>query len=119
MARAVDRSDQSIRETYHEAATGVRKNNRWREVITACALAESDDRGYFSTRAVTEQTGKILNRDVRQQDVAYHLGKLTEPDRGRLLERTGPLRRYRYRFVNPLMRPYVVMVATNDGLISL
>lgn len=44
MGQAVERSDQSIRETYHKAATGVRKGNRWREVIAACALAESDDR---------------------------------------------------------------------------
>lgn len=118
MGRAVERSDQSIRETYHKAATGVRKGNRWREVIAACALAESDERGYFPTRAVVERMGDILGAPVRQQTVAYHLGGLLKPDRGPLLERTGPLRRFRYRFVNPLMRPYVLMVATRDDLIA-
>lgn len=118
MDQAVERSDQSIRETYHKAATGVRKGNRWREVIAACALAESDDRGYFPTRAVVERMSDIQSTPVRQQTVAYHLGELMKADRGPLLERTGPRRRYRYRFVNPLMRPYVLMVATRDGLIA-
>ena len=108
--RAVERSDQSIREIYHKAATGVRKGNHWREAITACARAESDDRGYFSTRAVADQMGILLGRAAHQQTVAYHLGKLTEPDRGPLLQRTGPRRRYRYRFINPLMRPFVLML---------
>ena len=119
IARAVDRSDQSIRETYHKAATASRKNSHWREAIIACALAEPDDeRGYFSTRTVAEQYERLLQQEIRQQGVAYYLGKLTQEDRGPLLERTGPLRRYRYRFTNPLMRPYALMVATRDGLIS-
>ena len=54
MAQAVERSDQSIRDAYYKAATGVRKNNLWPEVIAACALAESDERGYFATRAVQD-----------------------------------------------------------------
>ena len=118
MAQAVERSDQSIRDAYHRAVTGVRKASRWREAIVACALAESDDRGYFSTRAVADRYGALLGKEGRPQDVAYYLGKLTEPDRGPLLQRTGPSRRYRYRFGNPLMRPYVLMVATNEGLIA-
>ena len=118
ITRAVDRSDQSIREAYHKAATAVRKNSHWREAIVACALAESDERGYFSTRTVAEQYGQLRKHEIRQQEVAYYLGKLTQRDRGPLLERTGPIRRYRYRFVHPLMRPYVLMLATRDGIIS-
>lgn len=96
----------------------MRKGNRWREVIAACALAESDERGYFPTRAVVERMGAILGAPMRQQTIAYHLGELLKADRGPLLERTGPRRRFRYRFVNPLMRPYVRMVATRDGLVA-
>ena len=118
ISRAVDRSDQSIRETYHKAATPVRKTSHWREAIIACALAESDDRGYFSSRMVAEQYDRLRDRKTGQEGVAYYLGNLTKAERGPLLERTGPIRRYRYRFVNPLMRPYVLMMATRDGMIS-
>ena len=118
MAQAVERSDQSIRDAYYKAATGVRKNNLWPEVIAACALAESNERGYFATRAVQDAMSGVIGQPVAQQKVAYHLGKLTSSDRGPLLQRTGPRRRYRYRFENALMRPFILMKATSDGLLS-
>ncbi len=114
---AVSYADQSHRDAYFKAATGTKKQNLWAEVVAACALAESDERGYFSSRAVQDQLSSILDRPVIQQTVAFHLGKLTEVSRGPLLERIGPERRYRYRFINPLMRPFVLMKATADNLI--
>jgi hypothetical protein len=48
----------------------------------------------------------------RQTDVpsfARHLNEFCETDRGPVLEKAGHERRYRYRFVNPLMQPFVVM----------
>jgi hypothetical protein len=47
----------------------------------------------------------------------FHLGKLTDASHGPLLERIGPERRYRYRFINPMMRPFVYIKATTDGMI--
>ena len=118
MMTAVKRADQSHRELYHSAVTGTKKQNLWHQVVAACALADSDERGYFPTRSVQDQLSRILERSVKQQTVAFHLGKLTEHSRGPLLERTGPERRYRYRFLNPLMRPFVLMAATAEGIIS-
>ena len=54
-----------------------------------------------------------------QQAVAFHLGKLTEESRGPLLHRIGPERRYRYRFINPLMRPFIFMKALEDQFVNL
>jgi Cdc6-like AAA superfamily ATPase len=99
--RAVEFSDQTHRDGYHKAVTGTKKKHLWREVVLACALADSDERGYFPSRAVQESLGKILDRPVIQQTVAFHLGKLIETSRGPLLRRIGPERRYRYGFVNP------------------
>lgn len=115
---AVGHADQSHRELYFKAITGTKKQNLWTEVVAACALAQSDERGFFPSRAVQESLSAILGRDVIQQTVAFHLGKLIEPSRGPLLERKGPERRYRYRFINPLMRPFVLMKATADGVIQ-
>ena len=107
---------QTQRERYYKAITGTRKRNLWREVVVACALSESDDRGFFSSHSVQERLSDILGRPVIQQTVAFHLGKLIEASRGPLLERTGPERRYRYRFIDPLMRPFVLMKAAADGM---
>jgi hypothetical protein len=103
---------------YFQATTGTKKKNLWREVVTACALARTDERGYFATRDVQDSLSRILGRQVIQQTVAFHLGKLIEESRGPLLQRVGPERRYRYRFKNPLMRPFVLIKATSDGLIK-
>ncbi|MEO6100227.1 MAG: ATP-binding protein [Tepidiformaceae bacterium] len=118
MRQAVERGDQSHRDLYYRATTGTRKKHLWREVVAGCALAESDERGYFSIRNAQEKVSEVTRRVTSQQAISYHLGKLTHEDRGPLLERTGPERRYRYRFVNSLMRPFILMKAMNDGLIS-
>lgn len=118
MQVAVERGDQSHRDLYYRAVTGTRKSNLWVEVVTGCALAVPDERGYFAIRDVQDQVSKILGKLVTQQAIAYHLGKLTDSDRGPLLERVGPPRRYRYRFINSLMRPFIVMKAMNEGLIT-
>jgi len=115
---AVERAEQSQRELYYRATTGTKATNLWKQVVTACALADSDDRGYFSSRAVQDSLSSILGRPIIQQTVAFHLGKLIEESRGQLLDRVGPQRRYRYRFRNPLMRPFIILQGIKDGLIS-
>ncbi len=117
MRELVEFGDQSHRELYHLAVTGTKPGNKWKQVVAACALAETDERGFFSSRAVQDSLSKILGRPVIQQTVAFHLGKLTEATRGPLLERKGPERRYRYRFINPLMRPFTLIKSTTDGVI--
>ena len=114
MKEAVQHADQTHRESYYKAVTGTKKANLWKEVVAACALADSDERGFFSSRAVLERLSDILGRPVIQQTVAFHLGRLTEASRGPLLERIGPERRYRYRFIDPLMRPFVLMKNTAE-----
>jgi hypothetical protein len=34
-----------------------------------------------------------------------------------MLQKRGEPRRFRYRFVNPLLQPYVVMKALSEGLV--
>lgn len=117
MSEAVERADQTHRELYYRTTTATSKKNLWKEVVVACALAESDERGYFSSRGVQEKLSVILRRPVIQQTLAYHLGNLTDESRGPLLSRDGLPRRYRYRFLNPLMRPFITMKAMNDGIV--
>ncbi len=117
MEASIQETNQTHRDLYFKAVTGTKKQNLWREVVVACALARNDERGYFATRDVQESLSGILGRPVQQQTIAFHLGKLIEDSRGPLLARIGPERRYRYRFVNPLMRPFVLMKAMADGLI--
>jgi hypothetical protein len=47
-----------------------------------------------------------------------HLKDFCEKKRGAILQKSGTARRYRFRFVNPLMQPYVVMHGLSAGLID-
>jgi len=49
---------------------------------------------------------------------ARHLKEFSEPIRGQILERVGAARRLRYRFVNPIMKPYVVIRGFAENLLD-
>ena len=51
----------------------------------------------------------ITGREYDIPAFAQHLTDFSEKKRGKILKRTGEKRRYRYRFSDPLMQPFVVM----------
>ncbi len=114
----LDRVDQSIREQYHRATHSPRGGNIYREVILGCALAEADDLGFFPAKAVEEPLSIIMKKPYDVAMFGLHLKKLCEADRAELLEQTGSPRRFRYRFAEPLMQPYVILRGLSDGLID-
>lgn len=114
----LDRVDQSIREQYHRATHSPRGGNIYREVILGCALAEADDLGFFPAKAVEEPLSIIMKKPYDVAMFGLHLKKLCEGDRAELLEQTGSPRRFRYRFAEPLMQPYVILRGLSDGLID-
>ncbi len=116
--RAVDNAQQSIRNGYTTATASSRTESLFRQVLLACALAETDDLGYFSPAAVRGPMTALMERPYDIPSFSRHLYEFTEPDRGPVLQRTGVPRRYRYRFFNPLMRPFVLMRGIAEELIN-
>jgi hypothetical protein len=50
---------------------------------------------------------------------SQHLDKFSsEVSRGPALEKRGSKRCYRYRFVNPLLRPYAILKGMADGFVT-
>lgn len=114
----LDRVDQTIREQYHEATHSPRGGNIYKEVLLGCALAEANDLGFFPAKAVEEPLSLIMKRKYDVAMFGQHLKKLCEAERGEILEVTGSPRRFTYRFVEPLMQPYVILRGLSDGLID-
>ena len=85
------------------------------EVILACAIAPRNEQGYFTQPDVREPLSKIMGRLMEIPSYARHLSDLCEDKRGPILVKKGRERRYRYRFANPLMQPYVTMKGMSDG----
>ena len=108
VARALDRAQQSVTEAYYRATSG--DGDERRRILLACALAEEDDFGFFSADDLGEPLGRI----------GREAGESLEQDLLELARAETVLQRRdnRYRFVNPLLQPYVVMRGLSEGLVK-
>ena len=114
MKEAVDSQWESILEGYRRAVTAPR-GIHFKPVLLACALAKKDDHGFFYANHVTEPLRLISNNpDFDIPQFAFHLRAFCSEQRGGILERRGK----QYRFVHPIMEPYVILRGLADGLIS-
>lgn len=109
---AVDKAQQSIRRAYHSATNSPRVENLFAEVLLACALAPSDDLGYFAASDVRRPLSEIMKKPYDIPAFSRHLNDFCLPVKGEVLQKVGTPRKYRFRFVNPLLQPFVVI----DGL---
>jgi energy-coupling factor transporter ATP-binding protein EcfA2 len=116
VGRALDRAQQSVIEAYQEATADTRKSI-YPQVLLACALAPEDDFGLFTASDVCEPLSKILGKPYKTAAFARHLDELAQESRGEVLQKHGTGRTTRYRFLNPLLQPYVAMRGVSDGLV--
>jgi Cdc6-like AAA superfamily ATPase len=113
--RALEGAQQSIRSSYHAAIRSARKQNLFADVLLACALAETDQLGFFAAQDVRGPLRKITGKPYDIPTFAQHLNEFVDEKRGSILHKTGTQRLYRYRFDNPLMQPFIIMTGYADG----
>jgi Cdc6-like AAA superfamily ATPase len=111
---ALDLSDQSLTQAYMAAIASAHKDNKYATVLCAAALAEVDATGYFLQGALREPLGVLTQEKWDIPRYSRHVYHLCD-DRGPVLERIGRERHWRYRFVDPMMRAYIIMKAFDDG----
>lgn len=114
----VEGAEQSIKTLYHIAVSSSKKNNIFKEVLLACALATTDNLGYFAAVDVRDPLSKIMGKPYAIPSFASHLKHFCESSRGPILQQFGRSHRRRYRFYNPLMQPFITMKGLKDGLIK-
>jgi Cdc6-like AAA superfamily ATPase len=114
---AVKKAQESIVKTYHEATSSSRET-LYEEVLLACGMASTDELGYFAAADVRRPLSTIMRKRYDIPAFARHLNALSEKERGMVLQKAGLPRRFRYRFNNPLLAPYVIMRGLADGRIS-
>lgn len=116
---SLEQWQESIKTAYYDATRSHQPDHLYKEVLLSCALADVDDKSFFTAAAVRGPLRVIAGRP--QLDIpnfARHLKEMSEQRRGKILVREGETRRLRYRFVNPLMRPYVIMRGVDGGLLT-
>lgn len=112
------KSQHSILECYDMAIHSNSQRARYRQSLLACALATTDELGYFAPSAILHPLGTILGRPVVLADVQKHLDRFASKEHGQILARIGTSKRYRYRFAEPIMQPYVIMRGIHEKLIG-
>jgi Cdc6-like AAA superfamily ATPase len=115
---ALTQAQQSIRSAHHTATMSPRKENLHSRVLLACALAKTDDLGYFAPSDVRDPLSHIMRKRYEIPSFARHLNLFCDDARGPVLQKIGIPRRYRYRFLNPLLQPFVIMQGMVDGLVT-
>lgn len=117
--QALANSQQSIQSAYHVATMSPRKDNLFADVLLACALAEVDQMGYFAAQDIRVPIRQITNKNYEIPSFSQHLNEFSEEKRGPILKKIGTPRRYRFRFINPLLQPYVVLQGCKQGKLDL
>lgn len=107
--------EQSTAEAYRVAVDSAKKGSLYGQVLLACALAETDEHGYFAPADLRKPMSRIMAREYDIPSYLQHLSAFCEEARGRVLQRVGQPRRYKYRFRNPMMQPYVTLSGIKQG----
>ncbi|MEX0714588.1 MAG: ATP-binding protein [Pirellulales bacterium] len=115
---AIDDTHRKIQAAYQTATASPRKDTLFKQVLLACALAEVDHMGYFASSDVRGPLSQIMGRRYEIPNFSQHLDKFCSDDRGKVLERIGTQRRFRFRFSNPLLQPFVIMRGISDGMLT-
>ena len=103
--------------SYNKAVSAPR-GKMFKPVLLACALAEKNEQQWFYAKDVLKPVRLITSTEYEIPAFAKHLKAFCEEERGCILERRGPPKRVQYRFVKPLMGPYVVLRGLADGQIT-
>ena len=118
ITRALKGATQSVVSAYHKAITSPRKDNLYSQVLLACAMTPTDPLGFFYAGDVRGPMSTIMKAQYDIPAFSQHLKAFCDLTRGPVLKRDGPVRRYRYRFANPLLQPHVIMHGVTSGMIQ-
>jgi energy-coupling factor transporter ATP-binding protein EcfA2 len=117
ITKAITKAYQSILSAYHHATASTRETI-YSQVLLACALATKDPLGFFAPPDVVKPMSLIMKKKYQTTGFSRHLNDFCEDKRGSILCKRGNERNYRFRFVDPMMQPYIIMYSLANGLIS-
>jgi Cdc6-like AAA superfamily ATPase len=105
----------TISSAYNKATSSPQKKNLYAKVLLACALASSDELGFFSAGAVSKPISAIMGKKCYVPNFSRHLFDFCDKKRGTILQKTGTPRRFRFRFLDPMMQPFVIIHGFSTG----
>jgi Cdc6-like AAA superfamily ATPase len=116
LSASLDDTNEAIRQAYAKATHSSKPNNQFKQVLLACAMADQDEFRTFSAGALRAPLKIIMKEDRDIPSYARHLKAFCDKDRGPILEREGSPTNYRFRFIDPMMQSYVLIVGFVDQI---
>ena len=113
----IQEEDQTFRDQYQRATESNQPDNLFPQALLACALAKTDDSGFFTATDVIQPFSTITGDLKTHAHFQRHLQEFLLDKRGPVLVRRGIARQYRYRFSDPMMQPYVIVRGIQNGTI--
>lgn len=117
LAILVSKTQETILEAYSTAVFSHRET-LFPQVLLAAAIAETDAQGFFAAADLVMPLSRIARKPYDIPAFSRHLHAFAQENRGPTLQRKGSEHRYRFRFANPLLQPYVLMRGLADKTIS-
>jgi hypothetical protein len=105
----------TILSAYSKATSSPQQKNLYSKVLLSCALARSDELGFFSAAAVSKPMSAIMGRRFYVPNFSRHLFDFCDERRGAVLQKVGLPRRFRFRFLDPMMQPFVILHGLSTG----
>lgn len=118
LLESINKTQESIRNLYFKATYSTKPKALYKQVLLACAMADTDEWGNFAPVSVSEPMTKIMGKRYSTENFAKHIHAFCEAEHGPVLKKTGDEFRYRYRFINPIVQPFVIMKGLSEALIS-
>jgi len=117
MDRFIRDSATSFKDAYRDA-TRSNQDNFFQQSLLACALAKTDDEGYFTANDIVEPYSAIMKERKRHAHFEKHLRRFSSADGGNILVKKGGDRQQIFRFKDPMMQPYVIIRGIQSKMID-
>ena len=111
---AVEKTQETTLRSYYDATS---RGRLYPTILLGCAHAKKDVRGFFSPAEVGRALVKLTNEPHFEELARFtrHLREFATSKKGSVLQEEGEKGRYRYRFVDPMMPPFILLNDLSTG----
>jgi Cdc6-like AAA superfamily ATPase len=117
MERFINDTETSFKDAYRNA-TRSNQENYFQQSLLACALAATDEEGFFTANDVVEPYSAIMKEKKRIAHFEKHLRRFSSDEGGNVLIKRGGDRQQTFRFADPMMQPYVLIRGIQSKMID-
>jgi len=115
--RSLKSAQQTIVSSYLLAISSAHQNI-YKEILLAAALSPTNELGYFYAGDLRGPLLTITKKHYGIDAYTRHLKHFCSKEYGNVLDKKGERRKFRFRFRDPILEPYIIMRGIEERLID-